>query len=332
MSASSEFWKDYFSYWEKVIRDWCDVRGKFDSEHENIFDVQRLDPKEIPEPYICKVDSCFQRSKVRAIMINLNPGASSGFECTKCFCRYEDDPKCGELLCKLIKECGTSYIEWISRYGCLLNEYSDGWAARIPGVKWWQGNARQGDRGGRLRWLDQFYGRFGDRSVMPEDVFALELCPYHSKCAPTGMFTRYKKGIDKERFLEFEWQRVFKPAVVAACEDGVPCIACVGKDVIKVLEDCLGDDVDLIRHFDSTEESTRSVWPPTARNEPVNRHYVLYEFRSRGGARWADICQTVQNMPERVWLLGMWTKGSTMPPDQRFKDVEEVIAGKIMAR
>ena len=41
MNENKEFWKDYFSYWENVIRGWCGARGKFDLEHENIVNVPK---------------------------------------------------------------------------------------------------------------------------------------------------------------------------------------------------------------------------------------------------------------------------------------------------
>lgn len=335
MCARSKFWEEYFSYWDEVIRDWCEKKGKAEGEPRNLFGSGNLMYNELPEPYILKTNRRFPQGDVKAIMINFNPGASTELECAKCFCRNEIDPKGGELLQKLIGECKGSYRRWVSRYGCLLNKYYPAkLRSRIPGVEWWQGRKEDKGNGGRMRWINQFYQQLHQDSVSPEEVFALELCPYHSKCAPTGMFSQGRKKSSKDdELLEFEWERVFKPSIVAACENGVPCIVCVGKGVINAMKRCLGDDVKRVGRYDRSKKSIKRLWPSVedggAEKKLVYRGYELYKFRDGRHGRWADIAETVSDMPDKIYVLGVWAQGSIKLPDENFVRVEKIIVKKI---
>lgn len=334
MCARSKFWEEYFSYWDEVIRDWCEKKGKAEGEPRNLFGCGNLTYNELPEPYILKTNRRFPQGAVKAIMINFNPGTSTELECVKCFCRNEIDPKGGELLQKLIGECKGSYRRWVSRYGCLLNEYSEELRSMIPGVEWWQGREEDKGNGGRMRWINQFYRQLYQDSVSPEEVFALELCPYHSKSAPTGMFSRDgKKSSKDDELLEFEWKRVFKPAIVSANENGVSCIVCVGKGVINAMKSCLGDDVNHVESYDPSNKSIKRLWPQVGgggvEKKLVQRGYELFEFRDGGYGRWADVRKTLCDLPDKVHILGVWAKGSIKLPDENFMRVEKIVAEKI---
>ncbi len=323
-----KFWEEYFSYWDDFVGNWCQTNGSFDERFRRVFNEKSYDLKEIPEPYIYKTDCSCRVDGVKAIMININPGASSGIECTKCFCRYAISPPSAMLLGKLLGECNQSYRSWVSEYGCLLNEYKR-FRSCIPGVKWWQGEKKEEGRGGRMRWINQFYGQFRQGPILPENVFALELCPYHSKHAPTNVFTRPWKGFAEELYLKFVWQHVCKPAVIAACENNVSCIVCVGKEVMDTVEKCLGlDETEPI--MDLSEKSKTDGWPKSQKGgKPVCRHYKLWEFSHARRSRWADICKTMRNKPSKVWILGVWTQGSTKLPSKKFSGVEGLIVEKI---
>lgn len=309
---NQEFWNDYYSHWDKFVKDWFEKVKDLHIDFSNVGPIQAyegvrgLDLKELPEPYVRKVAKDglnYNHGRVKAIMINLNPGASSFAESTKCIkCLNEK----GALIERYANECNGDYSAWISKYGGLLNEYPHKMCKRsIPGVDWWQG--RNGI-GGRMRWIRSFYGN----DVTPEDVFALEFCPYHSKSWAFGRMPDETKS--------YVLQHVIKPAVVAATEDDVSCIACIGKDLEKIFEEILE-----FRRTASWEKGAYiengrcediNGWPTTGpRNNPVDMHYVLYQGECEG-------------LPIRPFL-SIWHKGGNKPPAERFCRVEAAIRERI---
>lgn len=178
-----------------------------------------------------------------------------------------------------------------------------------------------------MRWINQFYGQFGHGPILPENVFALELCPYHSKYAPSNVLEHPVRGLSTKRYLKFVREYVCKPAVIAACENDVPCIVCVGKEVMGAVEKCLWLDKKK-PIMELSKESEIDGWP-TSGADPVCRHYRLREFSPKRCSFWSGICKTMRKTPGKVWILGVWTQGSTKLPSEKFSGVEGLILEKI---
>lgn len=314
--SDQKFWNDYYSYWDNFVKEWfykvkdLKIDGLLNLDPiEEYKCVKGLELKELPEPYIRKISKDglnYKHNHIKAVVINLNPGASSPAECTKCIKGLNDQ---GALIERYANECKGNYSAWISTYGCLLNEYPQGMREMIPGVDWWQGS---NGKGGRMRWMRSFYGN----DVTPEDVFALELCPYHSKSWDLRNIS------DETR--RYVWSRVIKPAVVAATEDDVSCITCIGQDIERILKETL--KFERIASWENGKyienECRKDIeWPTTGRtNNLVDMHYILYKSKCK--------CEDLPTRPRP--FLCIWHKGGSNPPSKEFvENVETKIRERI---
>ena len=318
----TEYWQEYYRFWDDFVREWFENEGSFQGEIGSLYgDPKLLDVKELPEPYAHRPFDGKDRRRVKAAILNLNPGASSGNECTKCLCRYREGD--AELMYKFDKVHERIYSHFVSECGCLLNEFDDDWYDCIPGVKWWQGDKRDNHCGGRMRWLRQFY----DSSLMPEEVFASELCPYHSKRTRTGTFE--KKIRSNPNVV---WERVLAPLAVVAVENRLTCVSCMGKDFELIF------DRIFIGEFHKENQWSGGVdmlgapipeWPPRGMDSSsVNRSYTLYRLKA-DSQRSKELSLKANVDLSTVSFLCVTSQGSNNPPQDKFQDVEKNIRSYI---
>ncbi|MBR6530108.1 MAG: hypothetical protein IKT43_01680, partial [Clostridia bacterium] len=142
----------------------------------------------------------------KAVILNLNPGMSD----TICYGAYKgtnaEDTKCfrnfnqpiGWLIKKFRDEHDKKYSSFCSQWSPLNPQLRDrkNYPNYVCGLKWWQGINPDRVQGKRVPWLKRIYG---NAQLSPGEVFALELCPYHSK--------------------EFSWRRN-----CAVCKILMPCL------------------------------------------------------------------------------------------------------------
>lgn len=313
----TEYWQEYYRFWDGFVREWFETGGTFQGEIGSLYgDPKLLDAKELPEPYAHKPFDGKDGRKVKAAILNLNPGASSGNECTKCLCRYREGG--AELMYKFDKVHKRIYSQFVSKCGCLLNEFDDDWYDCIPGVKWWQGDKRDSHCGGRMRWLRQFY----ESNPMPEEVFASELCPYHSKRTRTGVFEKKIRSNP-----DVVWERVLAPLAVVAAENRLPCVSCVGKDIELILGGQFQGEFQFEKCWTERlgrRENRGSKWPPNGNRNPVKRRYVVYRILANC-TRCKKLSQKVGVDLSGVCFLCLSSQGSNVPPGENFGEVEQDI-------
>lgn len=318
----TEYWQEYYRFWDDFVREWFENEGSFQGEIGSLYgDPKLLDVKELPEPYVHRPFDGKDRRRVKAAILNLNPGASSGNECTKCLCRYREGD--AELMYKFDKVYKRIYSHFVSECGCLLNGYKKGWHNRIPGVHWWQGDKRANHCGGRMRWLRQFYGS----NLMPEEVFASELCPYHSKRTRTGAFE--KKICSNPNVV---WERVLAPLAVVVAENRLPCVSCVGKVFESILGNQFKDDFQQVnKWFKGKDEhgNVISKWPDRKKDELlIVRSYTLYRLKA-DSQRSKELSLKTKVDLSMVCFLCITSQGSNNPPQDKFQDVEKNIRSYI---
>lgn len=170
-----------------------------------------------------------------------------------------------------------------------------------------------------MRWLRQFY----DSSLMPEEVFASELCPYHSKRTRTGTFE--KKIRSNPNVV---WERVLAPLAVVVAENGLACVSCMGKDFELIFDRIFIDE------FHKENQWTRGVdmlgtpiprWPPRDGDElPVARSYALYRLKA-DSQRSKELSLKAKVDLSMVCFLCIASQGSNSSPRKEFSDVENNI-------
>ena len=197
----SQYWKWYYDFWDDFVRSWFEERrgNLVCTEYRNVANeyrkcVKGLNFDELPEPYYgtpAKV--------VKAVIINLNPGMSQTDERAESLEREKfyslKDTYEGKgphvkrsLVIEFADSCNKQYSNFVQKWSCLDPKYRHE-KPDLCGVKWWQGTL-QSKVGGRVEWLGRIYNKDLDvqtspsgvkDSIHPLEVFALELCPYHSK-------------------------------------------------------------------------------------------------------------------------------------------------------
>lgn len=254
---NKKYWdNDYYGFWNWFVKQWYDQRSGKGSieEYRKIEEAYtqsvaersnaelRLD--ELPTPYLGN-----PRDGVDAVIINLNPGLSDIIRFGKFIGENGDatqffsnvDKPIGWLMREFRDNAEKDYSKFVGidssiNWSCLnpdLLEYSE-W---VCGVDWWQGYSddkielksrppRKKDQ--RLPWLSRIYGK----KILPERVFALELCPYHSK----GFQLKIKNREYKAALAKFISMHVIKPAAKAMVENGLTFAVAVGAPNAYILK------------------------------------------------------------------------------------------------
>ena len=284
-----KYWEDYYSFWDGFVKAWYDQRKngyqKPQDEISKAYDnaVDNLVFDELPNPYLGD-----PKNGVEAVIINLNPGGSeqdankAGTDATQFYSNLKDgEHGKGWLMWKFVHEAGCSYRGFI---GNDMNLLKDGkvvnWSQLNPalrghqpevcGVKWWQGSNPQRVGGKRIPWIRRIY----QTNVEPEQVFALELCPYHS----VGFGLNNRDSIAKRTLSEFIVERVMKPAAMAVVESNLPFALAVGKGVADIL-DSVG--AEFIKEWSHTTPIIG--WPTNSRGELIMRTYRRYIVKAHNG-------------------------------------------------
>ena len=201
-----EYWEAYYSFWDDFVKAWYNRRShgyevpqdEISRAYNNA--VANLVFDELPNPYFGD-----PKNGVDAVIINLNPGGSekdankAGTDATQFYSnlKYGEHGR-GWLMWKFVYEAMCSYRGFIGNDKNLLkdgkvvnwsqlNPALRGHKPEVCGVKWWQGTNPRRVGGKRIPWLTRIYQNQG---LTPEEVFALELCPYHS----AGFNCRDKKA------------------------------------------------------------------------------------------------------------------------------------------
>ena len=171
----SAYWEQYYKFWDEFVGAWFSSMKSQKNIAEQIAmqfgNASCINLDELPEPYYGK-----PHEDVDAVFINLNPGMSTGndLKSTKCFSKLTAPYTEGWLIKEFAKT--KRYREYANECSCLDPNLRDH-NPEVCGVKWWQDLAPK-PIGGRMSWVRRIYGK---KDMCPSKVFALELCPFHSK-------------------------------------------------------------------------------------------------------------------------------------------------------
>ena len=315
------YWKEYYDFWDDFVGDWFKEQENEPgaiNKYKNIYKayenaVAHLELEELPTPYLGK-----PHAGVDAVILNMNPGLSEiiGFgkfagknsDWTQFYSHINDE--IGWLICKFKDKANGLYSSFVGigsdiNYSCLNPDLLD--TSKYPdwvcGVNWWQGYDKKliekkyrkkccQNRDKRMPWLRQIY----NKDISPAKVFALELCPFHSK-----EFSF--KQADKD-LLKFIPDHVIIPAATAVVENGLPFAVAVGKTTADVLEKGMG----ILPKKEWSCETQPKDWPT---NDGRKRKYRLYDVK-------------VQN--DRIaHFVVTWVNRGIPSPEQRFADFEKRI-------
>ncbi len=202
------YWRDYYSSWDGFVKNWYQSQIN-NLRHEQVaLDYQSfvndLNLSELPEPYYGRPDK-----GVDAVIINLNPGMTDPNERAKIL---SGNGHPDGWLIDAFKSCNCSYRQYADQWSSLDSRLCNH-APRVPGVLWWMEN--------RMPWLRQIYQKPG---LQPERVFALELCPYHSR---EFRFRGRREGLNT--LGQFITKHVINPAAKAVEENNLKFAVAVGK-------------------------------------------------------------------------------------------------------
>ena len=183
----------------------------------------------------------------------------------------------------------------------------------VCGVVWWQGynddaiqtELRKGrKKNQRMPWIKRIYGR---DNICSSKVFALEICPYHSR--------QWRFAANDGCILNFVKSNVFEPAIKAVQENGLPFAVGVGREISIMLDNLNNDGVRLEQKWSCvirdgervlSNNDLNDCWPRKQNGEFVIRSYRLYAM---GTGR----------------ILVTWAPGGNTAPKSSFNGIEEKI-------
>ena len=302
MTIDYKYWDDFYSSWDKIVKEWYEGQEKnqIDSiSNEYSAWIKDLNLHELPTPYLGNPND-----GVEAVIIDLNPGGSEliGFgkfegehaDATQDYSNIEND--IGWLIRKFRDYAGKSYRRFVEKWSCLNPNLrgNDPW---VCGVNWWQGYTRgietyEGKdrvlieyhkdsntkcRGHRIEWARRIYK---NPWMSPAKVFALELCPFHSK----EFNAKFNVNSCRDELIGFIKKHVLDAVVKATHEGNLPFALGVGShigDVLQVLGAELKDRWSHEQHPDAWN------WPRwdhgAKRGQLRNRTYSLFTIQSTDG-------------------------------------------------
>ena len=232
----SAYWEQYYKFWDEFVGAWFSSMKSQKNIAEQIAmqfgNASCINLDELPEPYYGK-----PHEDVDAVFINLNPGMSTGndLKSTKCFSKLTAPYTEGWLIKEFAKT--KRYREYANECSCLDPNLRDH-NPEVCGVKWWQDLAPK-PIGGRMSWVRRIYGK---KDMCPSKVFALELCPFHSK--------QWEFDFTGDKNLkDFIYEHVIEPAVTATIENELPFAIAVGASVR-----------DILSYIEAIEEEESKKW------------------------------------------------------------------------
>lgn len=288
--------KEFYDQWDRFVKNWWDANAQPSDSVTNGFKKGRhLDLGELPEPYLGSP----QGAKV--VIINYNPGMSAPNEDTKFYKTYN---RRDALITKFVDEYDRSYHRFVKDWSA-LNSALDKRCPSIPGVKWWKG---------RFKWIERFMKHFPCKvadgfCIRREEVFALEICPYHSKS--------WQGRLEDQSVINHVKKFVIIPAACAALENDLPCVICVGDKIGEVLRDQF--NLRLISKWDEGLDDRRnriSDWPK-GKSGSAKRKYELLEMDGSRNYQFNEAIGT-----SKVLFLVLSSTGSNKLPGASFDKVE----------
>jgi hypothetical protein len=304
MNLNNEYWNDYYHFWDEWCENWFKARGNDNNaiieEQNNVFynlkDKGNLDLNELPEPYLGKPSE-----GVDAVFLNLNPGMSAKNENSKFYsCKDTSDPSdTPEWLIREFINCNYKYSDYLTKWSP-LNPDLRGHDPEVCGVRWWQGT-NPNSIGGRMSWVRRIYG---NNNICPSRVFALELCPYHSK--------KWNLALNNDQMKDFIINNVFIPAFTAVYENKLPYAIAIGRSIDLLLNDPYVQNKLKFHHLASwTEKNNNNIeWPCNKDSKPINRTFNLYTFNLFGS---------------NVNILVTYAPGGNTTPAISFSQIEDNI-------
>lgn len=307
----SQYWQWYYDFWDKFVKDWFEqCPNKPSDEVSQAYKgcVGALNFDELPEPYYGTPEK-----GVKAVIINLNPGMSQTDERKESleeekFYSSKDTYK-GKgphvkrsLVTEFADSCNKQYSKFVQKWSCLDPKYRHE-KPDLCGVKWWQGLS-QSEVGGRVKWIGRIYNKDLDvqttpsgvkDSIHPLEVFALELCPYHSKSFNLDDEMAFSFDGEKMNVLPFVVEHVLQPALHAVVENPpLPFAVAIGKTFAILLEKIgsegkFGIAAKLEKEWwDESEDVENWHWPETRDNKTgemrrVYRKYCLFVLKDKHG-------------------------------------------------
>jgi len=307
----SQYWQWYYDFWDKFVKDWFEqCPNKPSDEVSQAYKgcVGALNFDELPEPYYGTPEK-----GVKAVIINLNPGMSQTDERKESleeekFYSSKDTYK-GKgphvkrsLITEFADSCNKQYSKFVQKWSCLDPKYRHP-KPDLCGVEWWQGTS-QLKVGGRVEWLGRIYNKDLDvqtspsgvkDSIHPLEVFALELCPYHSKSFNLDDEMAFSFDGEKMNVLPFVVEHVLQPALHAVVENPpLPFAVAIGKTFAILLEKIgsegkFGIAAKLEKEWwDESEDVEDWYWPKTKIKNTGEyrrkyRKYCLFVLRDMNG-------------------------------------------------
>ena len=335
--SSKNYWEEYRNFWDSFVEQWFNQRPNepTDTNTQAIKRwVKELNFDELPEPYLGVPDK-----GVKAVIINLNPGMSQtdeqeqGLERQKFYKLKDIYSGNGPFVrASLIKEfserCQKRYSKFVGKWSCLDPRYRKE-NTDLCGVKWWQG-VNPASIGGRLEWLTRIYEKEPDVATSihidrertgelnPLEVFALELCPYHSK---SFNFKDERVFSFDNEAINFIVNHVLQPALKAVIENpSLPFAVAIGKPFAILLEKIgsegkYGIAAKLEKEWcDESGDVEDWEWPKAKIKNTYEyrrryRKYCLFVLKDREG--------------RLARFLVCAAPGSNNPPGKDFKKIED---------
>lgn len=312
-TTDRKFWNEYYGFWDDFVRKWFENRPNDPTDNVSVSynaAVPQITFDELPTPYLGAPDT-----GVSAVIINLNPGLSETIGFGDFAGRNSDETQywsnlnnpIGWMIREFRDRKHLSYREYVNEWSCLNPALLD--SAKYPqwccGVHWWQGYEseriqrnlrRQCSRHNmRIPWLQQVYN---NSHINALNVFALELCPFHSK--------RFSLSRGEEDVLvPFIQKRVFLPAAMAVKENDLPFAVAVGLDVGSVIS---AAGAQLEKEWAPV---SLPCWPTGRNGKCVRRKYRMYKVELEDG------------LMARV--LVTFAPGGCAAPSREFDMVEESV-------
>ena len=301
MMLGKEYWGKYYNFWDEFVGRWLAERKTEAPLDEVALAYQQacneLDFDILPTPYLGRPSE-----GVDAVFLNMNPGLSEIGKRGAYKGMSLDDTQRFSLLGKpngwliktFVREAGGSYRRFVDKWSCLNPDLRD-YDPQVCGVDWWQGlNPRK--VGGRAAWLQRIYDNC---DMSPSRVFAVELCPYHSK--------KWRAAHLDECLLSFICEHVIDPACVAVHQNRLPFAVAIG----KVFVNLFGKLGAKIEHEWSYKNPVPG-WPQNSKGNPTVRVYRMYAIPK-------------SDWPATRFLVSWAQANSNPPPSPYFCSVEQKI-------
>ena len=299
-------WQEYYDGWDNFVKKWFEHRPsmpddegvserffRFVQTKNDVGEWEPLDLNILPTPYLGCPDA-----GVEAVVMHMNPGLSEIARYGKFIGESTDatqsymniDRPIGWLIREFRDRAECSYSEFLKSWSC-LNPDLGCHDPQVCGWEWWNYE---------MEWIRRVYD---NAQMSSSKVFALELCPYHSKRFGIRQRSRFNKEL-----LPFIREHVIDVAIAAVQENKLPYAVALGAEFYRIF-----DKLEFPYEEWSFKKCTTScTWPLNCDGNPTRRTYRLYIVTSMDGVK--------------ARILVTWAQATgNPPPSESFKGVEEAI-------